>query len=102
MAIAISIKKENSFFSRASATWIHGLGDSHKHIFSNQEQSEKPKNSGQLSQETIDRAFRNQQSRSQLAYKYPRRHDDPVKREIYRTPPCQHNFFPKLRESQGD
>jgi hypothetical protein len=38
--------------------WIHGLSDNHGHIFINKESSEKLKNSGQLSQEAIDRAFR--------------------------------------------
>ncbi|PYT96539.1 MAG: hypothetical protein DMG38_23795 [Acidobacteria bacterium] len=50
--------------------WIHGLSEDHTSIFINKEQSEKPKNSGQLSQEAIDRAFQNQQRRSKLAYKY--------------------------------
>ena len=70
MAVAISIKKDGAFFSHASAMWIHGLSEDHKNIFINKEQSEKPRNSGQLSQEAIDRAFQNQQRRSKLVYKY--------------------------------
>jgi predicted transcriptional regulator of viral defense system len=70
ISVAISIKKHNAFFSHASAMWIHGLTENHKDIFINKEQSEKHRNSGQLSQEAIDRAFRNQQRRSKLAYKY--------------------------------
>ncbi len=50
--------------------WVHGLSEDHNHIFINKEQSEKPRNSGQLSQEAIDRAFQNQQRRSKLTYKY--------------------------------
>ncbi len=50
--------------------WLHGLSDESKYIYLNSEQSEKPKNSNSLVQETIDRAFQNQQRRSKLFYKY--------------------------------
>ena len=69
-AIALSIKKEKSFFSHASAMWIHGLSDNHKHIFLNKEQSEKRRTLTQLSQEAIDRAFRTEQRCSKLTYRY--------------------------------
>jgi hypothetical protein len=64
IAVAISVKKANAYFSHASAMWIHGLSDNHKQIFINKDQSEKPKNLGQLSQEAIDRVFRNRQRHS--------------------------------------
>ena len=69
VSVAVSVKN-GAFFSHASAMWIHGLNRDHKNIFVNKEQSEKRPNSGQLSQEAIHRAFRNQQRRSRLAYKY--------------------------------
>jgi hypothetical protein len=69
VSVALSVKN-GAFFSHASAMWIHGLNPNHKNIFVNKEQSEKRRNSGQLSQEAIHRAFRNQQRRSRLAYKY--------------------------------
>ena len=70
ISVAISIKKDDAFFSHGSAMWIHGLSGDHKKISLNREQSEKRRNSAQLSQEAIDRAFRNQQRFSRLGYKY--------------------------------
>lgn len=70
LAVAISMKRDGAFFSHASAMWIHNLSEDHKNIFINKEQSEKSHNSAQLSQEAIHRAFRNQQRRSKLIYKY--------------------------------
>jgi hypothetical protein len=64
IAVASSVKKANAYFSRASAMWIHGLSDNHKQICIEKDQSEKPKNLGQLSQEAIDRVFRNRQRHS--------------------------------------
>ena len=69
LSLAASVKN-GAFFSHATAMWIHGLSADHKAIFVNKEQSEKARNSGQLSQEGIDRAFRNQQRQSKLMYKY--------------------------------
>jgi len=69
-AVAISLMNPKTFFSHASAMWIHGLSEAHTHIFLNNEQSEKPVSSSQLTQEAIDRAFQNQQRRSKLVYKY--------------------------------
>lgn len=85
LSVATSIKKDAAFFSHASAMWIHGLGENQKNIFVNKEQSEKRQNSGRLSQEAIDRAFRNQQRRSKLVYKIPRCYDHTPKRETYWT-----------------
>ncbi len=70
ISVAISIKKDDAFFSHGSAMWIHGLRADYKNIFLNKEQSEKRRNSSQLTQEGIDRAFRNQQRYSKLVYKY--------------------------------
>jgi hypothetical protein len=70
LAVALSLRKHQAFFSHASAMWLHGLSDESKYIYLNSEQSEKPKNSNSLVQEAIDRAFQNQQRRSKLFYKY--------------------------------
>jgi hypothetical protein len=43
MSIALTIKKDSTFFSHGSAIWIHGLNEDHKNIFINNEQSPKPK-----------------------------------------------------------
>jgi hypothetical protein len=71
ISVAISIK-DDAFFSHGSAMWIHGLGQDEKNIFINSEQSEKPRNSGRLTQDAIYRAFQNQQRRSKRIYKYQR------------------------------
>ena len=39
ISVAISIKKDDAFFSHGSAMWIHGLSGDHKKIFLNREQS---------------------------------------------------------------
>jgi len=70
LSVALSLRKEQSFFSHASAMWIHGLSEHHKQIFLNREQSAKPTRSSSLSQESIDRAFQNQQRRSKMAYQF--------------------------------
>lgn len=69
-SVALSLRKEQSFFSHASAMWIHGLREDHKQIFLNNEQSPKPTKPSSLSQESIDRAFQNQQRRSKMAYQF--------------------------------
>jgi hypothetical protein len=69
-SVALSLRKEQSFFSHASAMWIHGLNEDHKQIFLNKEQSAKPARPSSLSQESIDRAFQNQQRRSKMAYQF--------------------------------
>ena len=69
ISIAISIK-DDAFFSHGSAMWIHGLGQDEKNIFINIEQSQKPRNSGRLTQDAIHRAFQNQQRRSKRTYEY--------------------------------
>jgi len=67
--VALSAKPK-AFCSHESAMWIHRLGGDERHIFVNSEQSEKPPNPGVLTQEGIDRAFRNEQRRSKLVYSY--------------------------------
>jgi predicted transcriptional regulator of viral defense system len=69
-SVALSLRKEQSFFSHASAMWIHGLNEHHKQIFLNKEQSAKQTRPGSLSQESIDRAFQNQQRQSKMAYQF--------------------------------
>jgi hypothetical protein len=69
-SVALSVRKEQSFFSHASAMWIHGLSEGHKQIFLNKEQSPKPTRPSSLCQESIDRAFQNQQRRSKMAYQF--------------------------------
>jgi hypothetical protein len=69
-SVALRLRKEQSFFSHASAMWIHGLSEVEKHIFMNREQSAKPTTSSSLMQESIDRAFQNQQRRSRMMYRY--------------------------------
>jgi hypothetical protein len=69
-SIALSLRKEQSFFSHASAMWIHGLNEHHKQIFLNKEQSAKPTRPSSLSQESIDRAFQNQQRQSKMSYQF--------------------------------
>jgi hypothetical protein len=85
LSVALKIKKHGAFFSHGSAMWVHGLIEGHKDIFINKEQSPKPKNSSQLSQEGIDRAFANNQRYSKLAYKYQDTRIVLLKREAHRT-----------------
>ena len=70
VSVALSIMKNDAYFSHASAMWIHGLGKDHRNVFVNKEQSQKDTSSTPLSQEAIHRAFRNKQRRSKLFYKY--------------------------------
>ena len=69
VSLALSIKR-HAFLSHNSAMWIHGLAGDEKHIYINVEQSKTPPPSSALTQESIDRAFRNEQRRSKLVYKY--------------------------------
>jgi hypothetical protein len=70
MSVAVSIMKQDSFFSHRSAMWIHRLDEDAKAIFVNKEQSEKAQFPSQLSQDAIDRAFRSEQRVSKMFYKY--------------------------------
>jgi hypothetical protein len=69
VSVALSIKR-HAFLSHSSAMWIHGIGGDENRIYINVEQSKKPRTHSALTQESIDRAFRNKQRRSRLVYKY--------------------------------
>ena len=65
--IALSTRRQ-SYFSHASALWTHGLGGSCSELYVNHEQREKPPNDGLLTQDAIDRAFKNQPRHTKLIY----------------------------------
>jgi hypothetical protein len=66
--VALSIKRA-SYLSHATAVFLHGLTDQiPKTIYVNHEQSPKPKSSGALSQEGLNRAFANKQRRSNYIF----------------------------------
>lgn len=68
--VALSIKP-GSYLSHGTAIFLHNLtNELPRTIYVNQEQSPKPAPRGGLTQEGIDRAFRNQQRISNLAYTY--------------------------------
>ncbi|MBV8518794.1 MAG: hypothetical protein JO197_15470 [Acidobacteria bacterium] len=68
--VALSIKP-GSYLSHGTAIFLHNLtNELPRTIYVNQEQSPKPAPRGGLTQEGIDRAFRNQQRVSNLAYTY--------------------------------
>jgi len=67
VSIALSIKRF-SYCCHGTALWIHGLGGKSDEIFVNTEQSEKSNDTAGLTQEAIDRAFRNMQRTSNLVY----------------------------------
>jgi hypothetical protein len=67
-ALGLSIKS-GSYLSHATAVFLHALTDQiPKTIYVNNEQSEKPKSVGALTQQSIDRAFRNRQRRSNMVF----------------------------------
>lgn len=69
-AVAASLRQKG-YFTHSSAIFLHGLTDQiPKTVFVNYEQSVKPKPTGKLSQEGIDRAFANQQRQSTLIFEY--------------------------------
>lgn len=68
--VALSVRPR-SYLSHGTAVFLHGLSDAlPKVIFANQEQSPKRKSSGELKQESIDRAFSNQQRQSAYSLEY--------------------------------
>ncbi len=68
--IALSVKPR-AYLSHGTAVFLHGLTDSiPKVIYVNHEQSPKPVPSGELTQQAIDRAFSNQQRRSNYVLQY--------------------------------
>jgi hypothetical protein len=68
--LALSIKR-GSYLSHATAVFLHALTDQiPKTIYVNHEQTIKPKPSGSLSQESLDRAFARPQRRSNYKLKH--------------------------------
>jgi hypothetical protein len=68
--IALSLKPR-AYLSHGTAVFLHALTEQvPKTIYVNQEQSPKPKPLGSLSQESIDRAFSNEQRRSNFTFSY--------------------------------
>jgi predicted transcriptional regulator of viral defense system len=69
-AVAASLRS-NAYLTHSSAVFLHGLTDQiPRTVFVNSEQSAKPKPSGGLSQEGIDRAYSNQQRLSTFTFEY--------------------------------
>ena len=61
----------NCYLCHSSAMFVHGLTDQLPRVlYVNYEQSEKPKPSGGLTQEGLDRAFRGRQRESTFAFDY--------------------------------
>jgi hypothetical protein len=67
--LALSIKRA-AYCSHGTAMYLHGLGGHEQTIFVNSEQSAKDPSDLDLTQEAIDRAFRNRQRTSKLVYRY--------------------------------
>lgn len=67
--LALSIRP-NSYLSHASAVYLHGLTEQlPRTIYVNKEQSEKPRTAqGHVTQEALDRAFKNNQRVSRYIY----------------------------------
>ena len=64
--------KSSSYLSHATAVFLHSLTDQiPKTIYVNHEQTVKPKPTGALSQESLDRAFGHPQRRSQYVFHDP-------------------------------
>ncbi len=69
-AVALSLRS-GAYLSHASAAFVHGLTDQIPHtIYVNKEQSPKPRSDGELSQESIKRAFSNKARISNYSFKY--------------------------------
>ena len=63
--------RTNAYLCHSTAMFIHGLTDQlPRTLYVNYEQSVKPKSSGGLTQEGIDRAFRRKQRESTFAFEY--------------------------------
>jgi hypothetical protein len=63
--------KRGAYLSHGSAVFLHGLTDQlPKVIYVNQEQSEKPRSSGMLTQEALTRAFQGKQRKSTMLFQY--------------------------------
>ena len=63
--------RSTAYLCHSSAMFVHGLTDQlPKVLYVNYEQSVKPKSSGALTQDSIDRAFRGKQRESTFAFDY--------------------------------
>ncbi len=70
LEVASSLRS-TAYLCHASAVYVHGLTEQlPKVLYVNYEQSAKPRPSGKLAQEGIDRAFRGKQRESTFAFKY--------------------------------
>ncbi len=70
--VALSIRG-NSYLCHSTAVFLHGLTDQlPQTIYVNAEQGEKPRPSGVLTQESIDRAFRSHQRSSRYVFVHER------------------------------
>jgi hypothetical protein len=71
LEVAASVRAPNSYLCHSSALFMHKLLDRlPKELCVNYEQSEKPKPSGGLTQESLDRAFRTKQRQSAFVFPY--------------------------------
>jgi predicted transcriptional regulator of viral defense system len=69
-SIALSLRR-GSYLSHASAIYAHGLSQQiPRTVYANREQSPKPRPKGGMTQESIDRAFRNNARTSNYAFSY--------------------------------
>jgi predicted transcriptional regulator of viral defense system len=63
--------RSSAYLCHSSAVFVHGLTDQIPRVlYVNYEQSEKPKPTGGLTQEGLDRAFRGKQRESTFAFEY--------------------------------
>lgn len=63
--------RTNAYLCHSSAVFVHGLTDQLPRVlYANYEQSVKPKPSGELTQASLDRAFRGKQRESTFAFEY--------------------------------
>ncbi len=68
--LALSLRKAG-YLSHATAIYLHSLTDQiPKTVYVNYEQSPKPRSGGTLSQESMARAFANQQRRTNYIFRY--------------------------------
>ncbi len=75
LEVAASVRAPKSYLCHSSALFIHKLLDRlPKDLCVNYEQSEKPKPSGGLTQESLDRAFRGKHRQSAFIFRY-RQHE---------------------------
>jgi hypothetical protein len=67
LTITLSLRRD-AYLSHGSAMLVHGLGGSALEIFVNKEQTEKSGSNTALTQDGLDRAFRNVQRQSKMVY----------------------------------